>query len=142
MHIRRGALPDRAAIKELDETITVEERRAQAIDRWLSDGQCWVAVEERIVGYGVIAYTFFERGFVEVLYVAKSHRGRGVGLALMNHFCQICETADIFTSTNQSNVPMQRLLAKGGFRPSGLIENLDEGDPELVYFKPLRNKAA
>jgi hypothetical protein len=34
---------------------------------------------------------------------------------------------------------MQRLLATLGFNRSGLIENLDEGDPELVYFKQLRD---
>ena len=41
----------------------------------------------------------------------------------------------LFTSTNRSNAPMQSLLAKLGYRPSGVIENLDEGDPELVYMK-------
>jgi hypothetical protein len=33
---------------------------------------------------------------------------------------------------------MQSLLAKLGYVPSGIIYNLDEGDPELVYFKQLR----
>lgn len=40
----------------------------------------------------------------------------------------------MFTSTNQSNLKMQSLLAKLGYEPSGVIHNLDEGDPELVYF--------
>jgi len=43
----------------------------------------------------------------------------------------------LFTSTNLSNLPMQSLLAQLNFKLSGVIENLDEGDPELVYFKPL-----
>jgi hypothetical protein len=30
------------------------------------------------------------------------------------------------------------LLSKFGYHPSGVIENLDEEDPELVYFKRLR----
>lgn len=30
---------------------------------------------------------------------------------------------------------MQQVLKKLGFVESGYIENLDEGDPELVYFK-------
>ncbi|MCH8189974.1 MAG: hypothetical protein IIC80_01325 [Chloroflexi bacterium] len=29
-----------------------------------------------------------------------------------------------------------------GFSRNGQIENLDEGDPEIVYFKRLPNKAA
>jgi len=52
-----------------------------------------------------------------------------------------CRTPKLFTSTNQSNVPMQGLLATLEFARSGLIENLDDGDPELVYFKRLRDNA-
>jgi hypothetical protein len=32
---------------------------------------------------------------------------------------------------------MQSLLAKLNYVPSGVIHNLDAGDPELVYFKRL-----
>ncbi|MEO0538637.1 MAG: GNAT family N-acetyltransferase, partial [Cyanobacteria bacterium P01_A01_bin.123] len=42
-----------------------------------------------------------------------------------------------FTSTNESNLLMQALMAKLRYIPSGIINNLDEGDPELVYFKRL-----
>ena len=44
----------------------------------------------------------------------------------------------IYISTNLSNLPMQSLLAKLGYRLSGVIHHLDEGDPELVYVKYLR----
>jgi hypothetical protein len=54
---------------------------------------------------------------------------------------QRCKTAKLFTSTNQSNKPMQVLLNRLGYRPSGVIENLDEGDPELVYMKQVRSDA-
>jgi hypothetical protein len=33
---------------------------------------------------------------------------------------------------------MRTLLAKRGYIPSGRIENLDPGDPELVFVKFLR----
>ncbi len=33
---------------------------------------------------------------------------------------------------------MQSLLAKLEYELSGVIHNLDEGDPEIVYFKRLR----
>jgi hypothetical protein len=32
---------------------------------------------------------------------------------------------------------MQRLCVHLGFRPSGLVEHLDEGDPELFFVKRL-----
>ena len=62
---------------------------------------------------------------------------REVG-ALLRHMELCCRTPKLFTSTNQSNLSMQSLLAKLGYESSGLIHNLDEGDPEIVYFKRLR----
>jgi hypothetical protein len=41
----------------------------------------------------------------------------------------------LFVSTNESNVPMQALLINLGFRPSGRVENIDPGDPELFFHK-------
>jgi hypothetical protein len=35
---------------------------------------------------------------------------------------------------------MQALLDKLEYAHSGIIENLDEADPELVYFKRLRKQ--
>ena len=63
---------------------------------------------------------------------------RGVALRLLQAAVTACDTAKLFTSTNQSNVAARRLMAKAGFVPSGMIENLDEGDPELVYVKFVR----
>jgi len=72
-----------------------------------------------------------------MLYVHPKYRRQGIGVALVSYLFNICNTAKLFTSTNQSNVPMQRLVATLGFGRSGTIDNLDEGDPELVYFKLL-----
>lgn len=33
---------------------------------------------------------------------------------------------------------MQDLLVRAGFRPSGYIDNLDENDPEIVFYSPLK----
>jgi hypothetical protein len=33
---------------------------------------------------------------------------------------------------------MQSLLAREHFVQSGIIHNLDDGDPEIIYFKQLR----
>jgi hypothetical protein len=38
---------------------------------------------------------------------------------------------------HESNHPMQGLLRKLGYEPSGIINNLDEDDPELIYLKRL-----
>lgn len=40
----------------------------------------------------------------------------------------------VFTSTNESNAPMQALPAAEGWELSGKLDGLDDGDPELVYY--------
>jgi GNAT superfamily N-acetyltransferase len=97
--------------------------------------------DRQVIAYAVFNHSFYDRGFVEMLYVTKSHRRQGVASALMRHLAGLCDTANLFTSTNRSNVAMQRLLLRAGFEPSGVIENLDEGDSELVYVKRLENQA-
>jgi len=52
-----------------------------------------------------------------------------------------CETRKLFTSTNESNQPMQQLLSVLGYVPSGVIHNLDPGDPELVFYLDLGERA-
>ncbi|MFJ7630855.1 hypothetical protein ACIQZN_30680 [Streptomyces sp. NPDC097595] len=44
-------------------------------------------------------------------------------------------TPKLFTSTNVSNQPMQRLLQRAGWTPAGLLHGLDEDDPELFYLQ-------
>ena len=110
--------------------------RAAFIRRVVAEGACRVAVVDgHVMGYGVLEYTFYECGFISMLYIQSGYRRRGVGQALMEGLEKACTTPKLFTSTNLSNLPMQALLAKQGYRLSGVIHNLDEGDPELVYFK-------
>ncbi|HEX8685911.1 MAG TPA: GNAT family N-acetyltransferase, partial [Pyrinomonadaceae bacterium] len=91
-----------------------------------------------VIGYGVLSHNFYAHGFVEMLYVHPGRRRRGVGAALLLHMESLCRSPKLFTSTNLSNLPMQSLLNRTGYSLSGVIHNLDEGDPELVYFKRLR----
>ena len=43
-------------------------------------------------------------------------------------------TSEAVHPTNRSNLPMQRLLLNAGFVASGQIDNLDDGDPEQVFY--------
>jgi GNAT superfamily N-acetyltransferase len=92
--------------------------------------------EGRISGYAVIrSHAFFGRDFVELLAVATGERRRGVGSLLLQE--ALSPTTRTFTSTNRSNIPMNRLLEKEEWLFSGQLDGIDEGDPELVYFKDL-----
>jgi GNAT superfamily N-acetyltransferase len=100
---------------------------------------CYVAeVDGKAVGYTVLNYTFYSNGMIEMLYVHPEYRRQGVGTELIKYVESICKTEKLFTSTNQSNLPMQGIMSKMGYVPSGFIDNLDEGDPEIVYFKKLK----
>ena len=135
----------RLAVKnDIDEIISFERIAQQSNSRQtfirhsVAARNCYIASYEQIVGYAVLAYTFYEMGFVPMLYVDEDWQRQGVGTELLKHLESICRTDKLFTSTNLSNMRMQALLAKLGYKLSGVIHDLDEDDPELVYVKFLR----
>jgi len=137
--IRPATAEDIEPICAFDHIAQQGNQRREFIRRSLLSGSCHVAVEnDEVIGYGVLNYEFYDNGFISMLYVHSGHRRRGAGAALLGYLESLCETPKLFTSTNLSNLPMQSLLVKSGYALSGLIHNLDEGDPEIVYFKSLR----
>ncbi|WP_251061831.1 MULTISPECIES: GNAT family N-acetyltransferase [unclassified Streptomyces] len=135
--IRRAQTSDWAALTAIDPVAGVEEARRESIRRWCEHGSVLVAEESSApVGYGVLEYTFFEQGFLTLLTVAPHARRRGVATRLVEAVEAACTTAKLFTSTNVSNHPMQRLLHGVGRHPVGLVHGLDEGDPELFHLCP------
>lgn len=123
-----------------DQIASQSHERREFIRHSVTSGTCFVAesVSKRIAGYSVLTYSFFRYGLVEMLYVSPEFRRQGFGAALLQHMEKHCHTHKIFASTNLSNVPMQSLLTSEHFVQSGTIHNLDDGDPEIVYFKQLR----
>ena len=108
----------------------------------LAQACCLLAMaKDEPLGYAVLEYTFFGHGFVPLICVAAAHQGKGIGLRLLCELESRCITAKLFTSCNASNERAQRLFLRAGFARSGTIENLDEGDPEWVYFKAMAARA-
>jgi ribosomal protein S18 acetylase RimI-like enzyme len=137
--IRPAVEDDIEALCSLDLIAQQESDRREFIRREVVAGNCSVAVtHEAVIGYGVLNYTFHDNGYIDMLYIHSEHRRCGAGAALLRHVESLCRTPKLFTSTNLSNLPMQSLLARLGYELSGVIHNLDEGDPEIVYFKRLR----
>lgn len=150
LHYKQGSMQPSSILvrlaleSELDVLIQCDtyaqshEGRVQELRSALETRSCLIAhVSSEPVGFVVLQYSFFGNGFIPLVCVSHHHRGQGIGLQLLLAAQQSCRTNKLFTSTNSSNIPAQRLFAKAGFSPSGSIENLDPGDPELVYFKSL-----
>ncbi|MFE6774765.1 GNAT family N-acetyltransferase [Streptomyces sp. NPDC057702] len=136
--VRRANPEDWSALAGVDSVATADdgERRA-SIRRWCERGRVLLAEDAGgPLGYCVVEYTFFEQGFITLLMVAPSSRRRGVGARLLDAAEAACTTPKLFTSTNVSNQPMQRLLQHAGWSAVGLLHGLDEGDPELFYQCP------
>lgn len=137
--IRLAKPEDMAALCALDTWLPQDARRAEEIDSWVRAGQAHVALMDgRPAGYGVLTYGFFHDGFIELLMVGPRFRRQGLGAALIEHLTGHCRTQRLWTSTNRSNLAMQSLVQRLGFIRSGIIEGLDEGDPELIWRKVIR----
>ena len=137
--IRAAVENDIEVLCALDDVARRDDERLAFIRREVVSDHCFVAViHATVVGYGVLNYSFYNNGCIDMLYIHSDHRRHGAGTALIRYMESQCRTPKLFTSTNQSNLPMKSLLEKLGYESSGVIHNLDEGDPEIVYFKQLR----
>lgn len=139
MEVREAVQGDLEELCAFDHVARSMRTRAEFLRQSIEAGFCLVAArEQQLLGYGILDYSFFENGFLALLYVRQGQRRQGIGARLVQALEARCRTAKLFTSTNQSNLPMQALLKAMGYRESGIIHNLDPEDPELVYFKRLR----
>jgi GNAT superfamily N-acetyltransferase len=108
--------------------------RREELRQATADSRMRVAVSDgRAVGYSVMAPWFFGTPFLALLYVDESERNRGIGGRLVADREQRHGLGRIFTSTNLTNAPMQRLLERRGWTPCGMLHGLDDGDPEIFY---------
>jgi mannose-6-phosphate isomerase-like protein (cupin superfamily)/GNAT superfamily N-acetyltransferase len=136
--IRSATAVDLPALHALDYIAQSEPERRAFIDRSVGEGCAWVIeLAGQIWGYSVIGHDFFGRSFLELVYIAAERRGQGLGPVLIRFMETQSRSADFFTSTNESNRHMQYVLEKLGYERSGVIHNLDPGDPELIYVKHL-----
>lgn len=132
--VRRAVTADLEKMRLINPSL-----EAHQVPSAITQGECLVVEQDgAIVGYGCMHYRFFERGFVWLFYVAPSFRRHGLASRLLEGFEEQCCSARIFTSTNLSNLPMQALLASRRYVLSGVVQDLDEGDPELFYSKRAR----
>ena len=138
MDIEKATNKELASIIEIDAMLVGNHNRKDFINNAIEAGRCLVAsTSGKVVGYGILENTFYGQGFIGLLVVHPEYRRRGIATALIRLIETICPTKKLFTSTNKSNIIAQKTYEANGFVRSGHIDNLDEGDPEIIYFKHL-----
>jgi ribosomal protein S18 acetylase RimI-like enzyme len=137
MRIEPATMADCDEVCALDRTVSGPHDRGDALREWIRRGECLVARTDSglLIGFAIANGSFFAQYFLVLLVVHEDHRRRGVASALIRAVEARSPTPKLFTSTNQSNTAMQAVCESLGFVRSGVIENLDEGDPEIIYFK-------
>lgn len=139
--IREAVPGDFRSLVRVDSVAEKDDGRRAQIASAISKGHCWVACGEDDpavpVGYGCLDRSFFGEWFVPLVIVSNAHRRCGIGRKIIAHLERCSSAKKIFTSTNTSNTPMRQLLAQLGYQSSGVVENLDPGDPELIFMKVL-----
>ena len=134
--IRAYRPADDAALFAFDERVVTDPARMSLMHRAHAASGLWVAeVDGRVAGYVARTRDFYGQEFIALLVVDQASRRCGIGTALMQRIEDGSTHDRVFTSANESNAPMRALLARLGYRASGRIENLDPGDPELVFVK-------
>jgi GNAT superfamily N-acetyltransferase len=140
LQFRIAQAVDFVHLAEVDERWTEPDRRLR-LEQAILELRCWVAAPpgapDRPVAYGLLRHNWFGQPLLELLMVHPQHRGHGIGSALLKHLVAAAgwPEAKVFASANRSNTIMRQLLEREGFIESGIIHNLDEGDPELIYVK-------
>jgi ribosomal protein S18 acetylase RimI-like enzyme len=141
LNIKKATLKDLPAILEVMQAGSTADH-TDFITRSVKAAQCQAALmDAKVVGFGILGTSlFFHQEFMELLIVHPDYWRQGIATALIRRLEKLCTTGKFFTSTNQSNIRAQKTYEANGFVRSGFIDNLDDGDPEIIYFKRLADK--
>lgn len=135
-------LVERATEEDLAHVCAIEEAHSGHTERFdylisaVKNRQCLIARQgDTYLGFAVVTRSFFGQYFVELLLVHPAYRRQGVASALFDYIEKTCPERKLFTSTNQSNTLMQAFCERRGYVKSGWVDNLDAGDPEIIYVR-------
>ena len=135
MHIRKGRPDDLARFEALPHAEHWDRHLALMRKRLGSRESLVAEMDNQVAGMAIWDREFFGRAFIWMLGVHPNYHRRGIASALIKKIMNFCEREPLYTSTNRSNDAMQSLCKGLGFVESGILENLDPGDPEIFFYK-------
>jgi N-acetylglutamate synthase-like GNAT family acetyltransferase len=131
---------DAESICTLDKDISGSASKRAFIEAAIKAGQCYICKEySKLVGFAVLNQSFFGQYFIALLVVHRNHQGQGVGAALLDQIEVDCPAEKLFTSAKSSD-SLNLFWRTHGFEQSGQIKHLNDGEPEIIYFKRLWKK--
>lgn len=135
-HLVISKLSELEEIVKIDKEVIGKDSRRKLIKNAIEEERC-IAIKNKssFVGFLIFDIHFFDCSFISLIVIKPTERRKGYATSLIEYFVTIAPTKKIFSSTNQSNITMQEVFKVNGFIQSGFVENLDEGDPEIIYFK-------
>ncbi|HDR4420734.1 TPA: GNAT family N-acetyltransferase [Bacillus cereus] len=139
-NVTKASINDLDAILHIDIDVIGNDSRRDYINKTINEGRCIIVKEDNSIS-GFLTYdtNFFDCTFLSLIIVSPTRRRRGYASSLLSYMLSHSPTQKIFSSTNKSNESMQKVFHSNGFIRSGMIENLDEGDPEIIFYtKKLR----
>ncbi|MBH0157064.1 GNAT family N-acetyltransferase [Fictibacillus sp. 5RED26] len=123
-------------IIELDKKMIGSDHRKEELEHAIKEERCLILYQEDEIAAFLIYHThFFDCCFISLIMVDPAHQRKGLASSLLTHMSRISPTNKLFSSTNESNESMKKVFIKNNFKKSGFIDNLDEGDPEIVYYR-------
>lgn len=140
--LRKATNRDKAIVVDFDYSLDKDEHiklnREEKITKAISNDECFIILaDKQEVGFVIFDYRFFDQGWIELIIIDEEYRGKGIGGKVFDLIGEQCKTNKVFTSTNCSNTRMQRALTKADFVFAGELNGLDDGDPELFFYKRL-----
>lgn len=134
----KEVLFDREDVSEMcfpDENYDYDEMKGNSVFLGAYD-------EERCVGLAILQEAFFKYMYLYDLKVSASHRGQGVGRALMEKAGEICKERGyrgIYTQGQDNNLGACRFYLKAGFRIGGLDTEVykgtgQEGKADILFY--------
>ena len=120
----------------LDKKMIGSDHRKEELEHAIKEGRCLILYQEDEIAAFLIYHThFFDCCFISLIMVDPAHQRKGLASSLLTHMSRISPTNKLFSSTNESNESMKKVFIKNNFKKSGYIDNLDEGDPEIIYYR-------